>query len=105
MSLYGALYSGVSGLKSQSSKIAVISDNISNVNTIGYKQGQAQFETLVTAQAVSTAYSPGGVLGNVRQLVDKQGLLVSTDSTTDIAISGAGFFTVNNGGDTRFDVN
>lgn len=106
MSLYGALYSGVSGLRAQSGKIAGISDNISNVNTIGYKQVSAQFETLVTAQALSAAYSPGGVLGGTRQLVDRQGLLVSTDSSTDIAISGKGFFAVNsqadNNGDTLY---
>jgi flagellar hook protein FlgE len=95
MSLYGALFSGVSGLKAQSSKIAVISDNISNVNTVGYKGGQAQFQTLVTTASGATAYSPGGVLGGNRQLVSKQGLLQSTDTPTDIAISGDGFFVVN----------
>jgi len=94
MSLYGALFSGVSGLKSQGNKIGIISDNISNINTVGYKAGQAQFETLVTSTANTTLYSPGGVLGSNRQLVDKQGLLLSTDAPTDIAISGAGFFVV-----------
>ncbi len=95
MSLYGALYSGVSGLKAQSNKIGVISDNISNVNTIGYKGGQGDFETLVTNANSNTTYSPGGVLGGSRQLISKQGLLQSTDSPTDIAISGGGFFIVN----------
>ncbi len=95
MSLYGALFSGVSGLKAQSSKIAVISDNISNVNTVGYKGGQGQFQTLVTSASGATAYSPGGVLGGNRQLVSKQGLLQSTDTPTDVAISGDGFFVVN----------
>ncbi|MBY0408073.1 MAG: flagellar basal body protein, partial [Rickettsiales bacterium] len=49
MSLYGALYAGVAGLGSQSNKLGVISDNIANVNTIGYKSGTAVFETLVTS--------------------------------------------------------
>ncbi len=95
MSLYGALYAGVAGLSSQSNKLCVISDNIANVNTIGYKSGSAVFETLVTSASNVTAYSPGGVLGGNQQLVDTQGLLQTTSSPTDVAISGAGFFVVN----------
>jgi flagellar hook protein FlgE len=94
MSLYGALYAGVAGLTAQSNKLAVISDNIANVNTVGYKSGVAIFETLVTSASV-TAYSPGGVLGGNEQLVTTQGLLQTTSSPTDIAISGNGFFVVN----------
>jgi flagellar hook protein FlgE len=95
MSLYGALYSGVSGLKGQSNKIGIISDNISNTNTVGYKGNRGGFESLVTSSANVSDFSPGGVLGSNQQLVNKQGLLQSTDSPTDIAISGDGFFVVN----------
>ena len=100
MSLYGALYSGVAGLAAQSNKIGIISDNIANVNTVGYKGTRGNFETLVTSSASSgAAYSPGGVLGTNQQLVGKQGLLASTSSPTDIAISGDGFFVVNQNND------
>lgn len=95
MSLYGALFAGVAGLTSQARKLAVISDNVSNVNTVGYKGANALFQTLVTSSAATSAYSPGGVIGASRQLVSKQGLLQATDSSTDIAISGGGFFVVN----------
>ncbi len=95
MSLYGALYAGVAGLGSQSNKLGVISDNIANVNTIGYKANNAVFETLVTSASNVTAYSPGGVLGGNDQLVDTQGLLQTTSSPTDVAISGGGFFVTN----------
>ncbi len=95
MSLYGALFTGVSGLKSQSNKIGAISDNIANVNTIGYKAIEAQFETLVISGAGSGAYSPGGALPNNRLEIDNQGLLIATDAPTDIAVSGGGFFVVN----------
>jgi len=95
MSLYGALYSGVSGLKGQSNKIGIISDNISNVNTVGYKGNRGGFESLVTSSASESQFSPGGVIGANQQLVNKQGLLQSTDSSTDIAVSGDGFFVVN----------
>lgn len=94
MSLYGALFGGVSGLRAQSSKIGVISDNIANVNTIGYKQGQATFETLVVNSNSNVSYTTGGVRGGTRINVDKQGLLSSTESPTDIAMSGKGFFVV-----------
>ncbi len=99
MSLYGALFAGVAGLTSQARKLGVISDNVSNVNTVGYKGGNALFETLVTSSSASSAYSPGGVIGASRQLVSKQGLLQATDSATDIAISGNGFFVVNQDSD------
>jgi flagellar hook protein FlgE len=104
MSLYGALYSGVSGLKGQSNKIGIISDNISNVNTVGYKGNRGGFESLVTSSASVADFSPGGVLGSNQQLVSKQGLLQSTDSATDIAISGDGFFVVNQQNDSQGQV-
>lgn len=99
MSLYGALFTAVSGLKAQANKIGVISDNIANVNTVGYKGTTAQFETLVVNSG-GVAYSPGGVLPNNRMNIDKQGLLLATDAPTDISISGAGFFVVNGNSDS-----
>lgn len=95
MSLYGALYSGVSGLTAQSSAMGAISDNITNVSTIGYKNTDINFKTLVTTQTSSTFYSAGGVQSAPRQAVDVQGLLQASTSQTDIAISGGGFFVVN----------
>ncbi|CCG41284.1 flagellar hook-basal body complex protein [Magnetospirillum molischianum] len=95
MSLYGALYSGVSGLSSQSSAMGAISDNISNVNTIGYKGTQVNFQTLVTNNAGLTEYSPGGVMSKPRAGIDTQGLLQATSSTTDLALAGGGMFVVN----------
>ena len=95
MSLYGALYAGVAGLQAQSNKLGIISDNIANVNTTGYKEGSATFETLVTTSNNATAYSPGGVLSGNQQLVSTQGLLQTTSSPTDIAITGSGLFVVN----------
>ncbi len=92
MSLYGALYSGVSGLNANSIALGAISDNITNVNTVGYKANDTQFSTLVTEAKSSTVYVPGGVKANVRQLVSQTGLLQSSASPTDIALDGQGFF-------------
>ena len=95
MSLYGALFSGVSGLTAQSSAMGAISDNITNVSTIGYKGTTVNFQTLVTKQTSSTFYSAGGVQSKPRQQTDVQGLLQASTSQTDISISGNGFFVVN----------
>lgn len=95
MSLYGALFSGVSGLTAQSSAMGAISDNITNVSTIGYKGTSVNFQTLVTKQTSSTFYSAGGVQSKPRQSTDVQGLLQASTSQTDISLSGGGFFVVN----------
>ncbi len=94
MSLYGAMFSGVSGLNANSQALGAIADNITNVNTVGYKATTLRFQTLVTAQASSTGYSPGGVQQRPFQAIDVQGLFQSSTNTTDLAISGDGMFVV-----------
>ncbi|MEM7651747.1 MAG: flagellar hook-basal body complex protein [Pseudomonadota bacterium] len=97
MSLFGSLITGVSGLKGQSTKMGAISDNIANVSTVGFKRVDVQFSTLVTERLTSTSFQPGGVQARPRQLVDQQGILQSTQSTqstTDLAVSGRGMFVV-----------
>jgi len=95
MSLFGALYSAVSGLGAESNQLGIISDNIANSGTIGYKRSNSQFQTLVTNSGIVSAYSPGGVLSHTEQLTDQQGLIQGTSSGTDVAISGNGFFVIN----------
>ena len=107
MSLYGAKLSGVSGLNAQSQALGMISDNISNVNTVGYKTSKASFSTLVTRQSLASFYAPGGVRSSPISMIDRQGLLQSSGSETDLAISGDGFFVVTDtstptSSDTRF---
>ncbi|MEW5686306.1 MAG: flagellar hook protein FlgE [Pseudomonadota bacterium] len=92
MSINSALLSGVSGLIANSSALAAISDNIANVNTVAYKRNQVNFANVVTAQAVKGRYSAGGVQGITRQFVSQQGLIQASGSSTDLAISGDGFF-------------
>ncbi len=109
MSIYTALRAGVSGLTANSSALAVISDNIANVNTMGYKRSGVDFSALVNAQNANTTYNAGGVLPLVRQQISLQGSLEQSRSTTDLAISGDGFFIVStnnqqlsNGGSVLF---
>lgn len=94
MSIFGGLRSGVSGLFSQSQSMAMISDNIANVNTVGYKLNRPRFSTLVTTQASESLFASGGVQSSVGREIDQQGLLQASTNSTDIAISGKGFYAV-----------
>ncbi len=95
MSLFGSLYSSVSALSAQSKSMSMISDNVANVNTTAYKGAEADFSSLVTRRPSSQSYSPGGVRGFTSYNVEQQGLIESSTSPTDVAISGNGFFVVN----------
>jgi flagellar hook protein FlgE len=95
MSLFGSLFSAVSGLTAQSQAMGMISDNVSNVNTVSYKAAEAQFSTLVTRSAASATYSPGGAQAKTLYRIDQQGLVQASHSPTDVAIDGHGFFVVN----------
>jgi flagellar hook protein FlgE len=95
MSIFGAMRSGVTGLFSQSQALGMIADNIANVNTVGFKAVRPRFSTLVTAQSSADLHSPGGVQSKVEREIDRQGLLTASAVSTDIAIAGSGFFTVN----------
>lgn len=98
MSINSALLAGVSGLVANSSALAAISDNIANVNTVAYKRNTVNFANVVTSQAVKGKYSAGGVQAVNRQFVSQQGLIQASGSSTDLAISGDGFFVVTDKG-------
>ena len=95
MSLFGSLFSAVSGLSAQSQAMGMISDNVSNVNTTSYKAAEAQFSTLVTGSSATSKYSPGGVRASTLYRITEQGLIQASSSPTDVAIDGNGFFVVN----------
>ena len=96
MSLNSAMQTGVSGLTANSQALSTISNNIANVDTVGYKQSETEFETLVTGTGPDAAANSGGVLAGNRQLIDQQGQLTQTSSPLDLAISGQGFFVTTN---------
>ncbi len=103
MSLFGSLFTGVSALSAQSQSTAMISNNIANVNTTGFKRSEAAFYSLVTTESRSSRYSPGTVAVNRIQRVDQQGPIQQTSSSTDVAISGNGFFAVKRDSDPNSD--
>ncbi|GGI19423.1 flagellar hook protein FlgE [Bradyrhizobium guangdongense] len=108
MSLTGALSSAISALSAQSQSLSMISDNIANSSTTGYKTTSAMFDDLVTASSNATSYASGGVMVSGRANITQQGLLASTSNATDVAIQGSGFFVVTSatsGGTTSYTRN
>jgi len=93
MSLYGALNIGVAGLAANSAALSASSSNIANVNTVGYKNQTANFQTLLNSSGLA-GNAEAGVGAVIGQNVTAQGLPTSTSSPTDLAITGAGFFVV-----------
>ena len=101
-----SLYNAVSGLDVNQKAMDVLGNNIANVNTIGFKMGRAVFQDLMSQTLIggkTPTDSRGGI--NPRQVgngvylaaVDNifaQGVVKSTQSTTDLAIQGTGFFVV-----------
>ena len=95
------------GLSAQSTRMTVIANNLANVNTIGFKKDRANFEDLLYqrivqagAQADATAETPTGMmLGTGTRVVSteklhRQGNMISTENSLDVAIAGDGFFAV-----------
>jgi len=97
MSLSSALFSGISGLSTLGNSMTVIGDNIANVNTVGFKGSRVTFQDVLSQTVATTAGT--AQVGRGTSLADicssfSQGSFESTDSTTDLAIGGEGFFVV-----------
>ncbi|MDR3374048.1 MAG: flagellar hook protein FlgE [Ancalomicrobiaceae bacterium] len=93
MSLSSAMSSALTALQAQATALSVISNNISNADTTAYKTTEASFESMIYGDSSSSS-SSGGVLVSNRANVGAQGTLASASSSTDLAISGSGFFVV-----------
>lgn len=94
MALYGAFSSSMQGMMSQAKSLHNISTNIANVNTGGYKGTETQFSTLLS-RSLQNVSDNGGVRPKDISTITKQGLVVASTSSTDVAISGQGFFVMN----------
>ncbi|WP_370674134.1 flagellar hook protein FlgE [Pleomorphomonas sp. PLEO] len=98
MSLYGVLRSGVSGMNAQGSKLATTADNIANANTVGYKRASSEFSSMVIGNSRSGDYQPAGVSTQTRYAIGEAGSYLSTTSGLDLAVTGSGFFVVQDAG-------
>src|SRR5580692_1363937 len=102
-----ALYSAAAGMESQQMNLDVISNNLANVNTTGYKESKLQFQDLLyqTTRAAGSQQGGGNELPGSLQVgqgavpvaterIFTQGDLSQTGGNLDLAIQGAGFFQV-----------
>jgi len=93
MSISSSLNASVAGLAANASRLATISDNISNSSTYGYKRAVTDFQSMVIESGQGT-YTAGGVRTTASRLIDERGALVSTSNPTDIAVRGRGLLPV-----------
>jgi flagellar hook protein FlgE len=104
-----SLYSGISGMRVNQTKLDVIGNNIANVGTTGFKNARVRFEDMLS-QNVSQALAPGVNQGGVnpRQVglgvqlagidtVVSQGMMQPTSRNLDVAVDGDGYFMVGTG--------
>ena len=101
MSISGMMRTSASGMAAQSSRLGTVSDNIANASTHGYKRAFTEFSTVVL-ESGSGSYVPGSVDTQVRYGITQQGGFDYTTSSTDLAVSGNGFFLVNDAGGKTF---
>lgn len=94
MSINSAMLAGASGLRANASTLAAISDNIANVNTVGFKRLRSDFTSLLNSQNGATTYSAGGVMSRSTSLMNEQGSTVASSVATHMAVSGDGMFVV-----------
>ena len=97
MSVFSSLNTSVNGVIAQSTRIGIISENLANSTTTGYRRVDATFANIVSGKndLSQSAFSPGGVGVSSRLTFGREGVIRGTSNNLDLAISGSGFFTVN----------
>ncbi|MFM0501505.1 flagellar hook protein FlgE [Paraburkholderia caffeinilytica] len=97
----------LSGLAGASIDLDVVSNNIANANTVGYKESRAEFADMY-ASAMTTAVNNqigiGTRVSNIHQIFT-QGTITTTDNSLDVAINGNGFFALSKNGATVYSRN
>jgi flagellar hook protein FlgE len=109
-----SLFSGVSGLQNHQTRMDVIGNNISNINTTGFKRNRVNFQDILYQQLQGAA-RPTAEIGGVNpkevglgmsvasiDTIHTQGAFQSTNVVTDLAINGNGFFILDNAGKQLF---
>src|SRR5262245_59934022 len=92
----GSFSAGLSGLNANSQALSVIGNNLSNINTVGFKASRVNFSDLVSQNVGAASDNPAQVglgvgLGSISPIF-KQGAIESTNEATNVAIQGNGFF-------------
>jgi len=94
MAIYGAFSTSVLGMMSQSAALHNIGTNVANVNTGGFKRTDTSFST-VLSDSMQNISDIGGVRPRNTSTITQQGAMVASNSATDLAIAGKGFFVLN----------
>ncbi len=104
-----ALFSSASGLIGHNSQLAVVGNNLANVNTIGYKSQRLRFETIYDETLRGATAADGDFGGtNPKQIghgvkvaaidtILRQGTIIQSENSLDVALQGNGFFVVDDG--------
>jgi flagellar hook protein FlgE len=105
MGILSSLYTGVSGLTAQGEALGVIGDNIANANTTGFKASRAEFQDIISKNLKGilggNQIGRGVKIGAVNPILT-QGNVDATDKSTDLAISGDGYFVLRGGDGESF---
>lgn len=97
MSITGSMYTGISGLQAQSQATSVVANNLANSTTTAYKSSSIQFEDVFYTTVYAGGYPDqvgNGVTVASINTDYSQGSYESTNSATDVAINGDGFYIV-----------
>ena len=97
MGILSSLYTGITGLQGQGEAMSIYGDNIANANTVGFKTSRPEFQDVI-AKSLKGALG-GNQIGRGTRLASvnpifSQGSIIQTESATDCAITGDGFFVV-----------
>ena len=98
---------GLSGLNAASKSLEVIGNNVSNSNTVGFKQSQAQFADVFANSLTGGGASQIGIGTKVAKVQQEftQGNITSSNNPLDIAINGGGFFRMSDNGTVTYTRN
>lgn len=98
---------GLSGLNAASKSLEVIGNNVSNSNTVGFKQSQAQFADVFANSLTGGGASQIGIGTKVAKVQQEftQGNITSSNNPLDIAINGGGFFRMSDNGTVSYTRN
>jgi flagellar hook protein FlgE len=98
---------GLSGLNAAARNLDVIGNNVANANTIGFKQGRAEFADIYAGSVTSSSSTAIGIGVNLAAVTQQfgQGNITATNSPLDIAINGGGFFRMSNNGSIAYTRN
>src|SRR5690606_1238059 len=97
MGILSSLYTGVTGIRAQGEALSIYGDNIANADTFGFKTSRPEFQDVV-AKSLKGLLG-GNQIGRGTRLaavnpIFSQGSIIQTESATDLAITGDGFFVV-----------